>query len=377
MDFVNESGLPADWTLGFEPDGRELLVVVVKATYTIPSNGEEAILAEEQAPLTEADEFTGEPGLSAPLRETDYAHRKPRCDVVLNGSAYAPEGRPADRVRVSLRVASIFKSFYVFGDRKWDGGMLSVFPTAPEPFTRQPISYGRAFGGVDMDPENPERVETYRENPVGVGFHPIRKKKDLLGEPLPNTAEGAQPIESTTGQYRPMSFGPVARNFFPRYRLAGTYDQEWLANRAPFWPDDFSYAYFQATSEDQQTAYLKGGEEVVLENLTPDGFRSFTVPGKVVPITALYYRHSDLCTAGVCDTLLIEPDKGRFCMTWRLSLPLRRNCFEVKQLIVGERPYSWHSARRAELAGKTYYRSLAELVDAKRGRIRSSEELEE
>jgi hypothetical protein len=373
MDFVNQSGLPADWTMGFEPDGRELLMVAMKATYTIPQNGGGAVLAEEQAPLTEADEFTGEPGMSAPLYETDYSHRKPRCDVVLNGSAYAPGGRPTERVQVSLRAGSMCKSFYVFGDRKWDSDMLTVFATPPQPFTRQPISYDRAFGGVDTDPQNPEKVETYRENPVGVGFHPIRKKKALAGLPLPNTAEGAEPIENTTGHYHPMSFGPVARNFYPRYKLAGTYDQDWLANDAPFWPGDFSYSYFQCTFEDQQIPYLTGGEEILLENLTPDGFRYFTIPKKTMPVTVLYYQQNDRQLEGACDTLIVEPDLGRFSMTWRVSLPMRRSCFDVRQLIVGERPYSWHSERRAQLAGKTYYRNLAELVDAKRGRTRREE----
>ena len=46
-----------------------------------------------------ADTFTGEPGFSAPVYEVDFAPRKPRCDVLLVGSAYAPEGRPATRVR--------------------------------------------------------------------------------------------------------------------------------------------------------------------------------------------------------------------------------------------------------------------------------------
>jgi hypothetical protein len=367
MDFVNESGLPADWTFGFEPDGRELLVVMAKATFTIPRSGDTAALAEEQQPLVEADEFTGEPGMSAPLRETDYSHRKPSCDVLLNGSSYAPDGRPVDRVPVSLQVGAMRKSFHVFGNRTWDDGLLSIAPTRPEPFTRQPISYDGAFGGADTDPDNPERIETYRENPVGVGFHPIRKKKDLVGQPLANTAEEAKAIESTTGRYRPMSFGPVARNFYPRYKLAGTYDADWLANRAPFWPDDFSYAYFQSAPEDQQIPYLTGGEEIVLENLTSDGICRFAVPRKTVPVTVIYYRQNDRQLTANCDTLLLEPDENRFCMTWRVSLPLRRNCFEVKQLVVGEMPYSWHSARRAELAGKTYYRTLGELVNAKRG----------
>ena len=84
MDFVNETKVEAGWTLGFEPDGRELLVVAIKATFKIPKFGDEPELAENQVPLTAADEFTGEPGYSATLYETDYAHRKPFCDVLLN-----------------------------------------------------------------------------------------------------------------------------------------------------------------------------------------------------------------------------------------------------------------------------------------------------
>ena len=107
MEFLNQSGVAAGWTLGFESDGRELLIVAIKATYTLPTQGSEPTLAEEQIKLTTADEFTGEPGRSAPLRETDFSHRKPKCDVVLNGSAWASGGRPARSVEVGLRVGSL------------------------------------------------------------------------------------------------------------------------------------------------------------------------------------------------------------------------------------------------------------------------------
>ncbi|MCK7582586.1 MAG: DUF2169 domain-containing protein [Chromatiales bacterium] len=53
-------------------------------------------LHDEQLPLVMADTFTGEPGLSAPVYEVDFAPRKHRCDVLLVGSAHAPGGRPAD-----------------------------------------------------------------------------------------------------------------------------------------------------------------------------------------------------------------------------------------------------------------------------------------
>ncbi len=71
--------------MGMQPDGRELLVVVVKGTFVIPKGGEEPQLTEEQIPLIEADTFTGEPGLSAPVYESDYSPRKLRCDVLLSG----------------------------------------------------------------------------------------------------------------------------------------------------------------------------------------------------------------------------------------------------------------------------------------------------
>ena len=80
MELLNATKMQAGYTMGMQPDGRELLVVVVKGTFVIPNAGEEPKLAEEQVPLIEADTFTGEPGLSAPVYESDYSPRKLRCD---------------------------------------------------------------------------------------------------------------------------------------------------------------------------------------------------------------------------------------------------------------------------------------------------------
>jgi hypothetical protein len=369
VEFVNQSGADAGWTMGFERDGRELLVVVAKATYRIPENGGEPVPAEEPMKLTKADEFTGEPGYSAPLRETDYSQRKLRCDVVLNGSAYAPGGVAAEAIEVSLRVASMRKSFCVFGPRQWLDSMLSV--GEPEPFVQTPISYDFAYGGADVNEEEPDKVATYLENPVGKGYRPLRRHSDLIGEPLPNTAEGWNPISGNKGRYRPLALGPVGRNFSPRHKHAGTYDQQWLDNEAPFWPADFSYAYFQCAPDDQQVPFLQGGEDVELINLTPDNRRQFRIPRRTIPITFQPHRGEDIQYEAVCDTVLIEPDLGRFTLTWRVSLPLRRNMFEMKQVLVGELTYSQRAQRRARARGKKYYANLRELVASKSSRRRS------
>ncbi len=362
MNLLNATKMQAGYTMGMQPDGREFLVVAVKGTFTVPGQGEEPRLAEEQVPLIEADTFTGEPGFSAPVYESDYPLRKPRCDVLLHGSAYAPGGRPAAKVTVSLRVGPISKSFNVVGHRFWKKGLISVSASRPKPFTVMPLSYDNAFGGFDRTHKNPSRHKAYLLNPVGTGFHDNLKMEFIEGKPLPNTEETKNPVTKPNGNYRPMSFGPVARGWLPRYKLAGTYDQNWLDNIFPFLPPDFDEAYYQSAPPDQQMPYPKGGEEVVLTNLTPEGDTRFRLPEVPVPIEFSLKNYERKMISGVIDTIVIEPDKKRFMMTWRASLPLKRNMFEVTQVVVGKMPKAWYRAREL---GKTYYPTLGALVRAK------------
>ncbi len=366
MDFVNETKVEAGWTLGFESDGRELLVIAIKATYTIPEKGAEPVLLDEQVPLTEADEFTGEPGFSAVKYETDYAHRKPLCDVLLNGSAYAPEGQPVSRVQVGLKVEAMIKSFDVIGNRYWEAGLASIGPGFAGNFISMPISYDNAFGGVDDFHQDESEHRTYVWNPVGNGFHENLSGKFVDGTPMPNTEELNKAVTMPSQNYKPMAFSAMGRNFKTRYPLAGTYDQQWLDNQAPFWPNDFDYRYFQAAPPDQQILYPVGGEEVVLKNLTPSGFTKFQLPKKAMPVLFIPYKGKEQLVDAVIDTLLIEPDLERFSLTWRVSYPLRRNCFELKQIIAGEMPKTWYRARR--FPNKTYYKDLAELAKANKQR---------
>ena len=78
-----------------------------------------------------------------------------------------------------------------------------------------------------------------------------------------------------------------------------------------------------------------------------------------------YPKHGEnIETNAVIDTIVIEPDLHRFAMTWRSHIPLRKNMFEVEQILVGEMPKGWYRAREL---GKTYYPSLGALVAAKKG----------
>lgn len=361
MNFTNVSGFPAGWTLGFERDGRELLLVVAKATFELPLNGATPRRAEVPVPLIEADQFSGAPGLSAPLFETDYAHRKPGCDVLLVGSAYAPEGRQAARIAVGLRVGPMIKQFTVVGERRWQRRFSGVSCTAPLPFLTMPISYDVAFGGTHHADDD-GCAKTFLANPVGRGYW--YRTNDIDGKPLPNTEAPDQPVLRPDGAYRPMAFSPIGRNWAPRVRYAGTYDRAWIENTAPLWPDDFDHRYFQAAPPDQIISYPSGGEDIELRNLTPDGQRAFKLPVHLMPVTFIPHSGRDLTVQAPIDTIVLEPDSQRFTIAWRANLPLARSVFDVRETIVGEMSSAWHRARR--FPGKTYYGSLAELVVQRR-----------
>jgi hypothetical protein len=360
LKLINATGMAAGYTLGMEPSGAESLVVAIKGTFTLPPRGEQPKLAEEQVPLTDADKFTGEPGLSAVTAECDWAPHKPRCDILLNGSAYAPGGKPAQRVQVGIKVGAWQKLFTVVGDRNWRGGPVPRAGT-PEPFEVMPISYDRAFGGVDNFHPDPAQHRTYLPNPVGRGYHRLLEPYLVDNTPLPNTEESDAPVTAPNGDYRPMSFGAIGRNFLARYPLAGTYDQNWQDNVFPFLPADFNPAYYQAAPADQQIDKIAGGEQVILLNLTPDGRRDFQLPQAEVPV--IFFLHSGAREEmhAAIDSVIIEPDVGCVMMIWRASLSIKRNIFEVSQITVGEMSRAWWRARET---GKAYFPSLAQLVKA-------------
>ncbi len=365
MRLTNAVGCPAGWTVGFESDGRELLIIAIKATYDIPTTEAQAPrLSLEQVPLVQADEFTGKPGESAVRCETDYAHRKLACDVLLVGSAYAPEGRPATRVPVELAVGPMVKRFQVVGNRFWQKTVLGISSTEPEPFLVMPFSYDVAFGGTDLTRETEGEIRTFLTNPVGKGYWHYTDYID--GQPLPNTERVNEQVDRPDGKFAPMAFGAIGRNWSPRLDYVGTYDKHWIENDAPFWPQDFDHRYFQAAPPSQVIPYPRGGEEVSLKNLTPTSVCRFRLPVRKMPVTFVMHSGTETTVTAEVDTVFIEPDAARFCLVWRANLRLERSIFDVKETIVGDLSADRQRAKR--FPGKPYYRNLAELVAASQRR---------
>jgi hypothetical protein len=367
MNLVNATKLVAGYTVSTDKTGRESLVVVAKGTYGIPNrpDREPALLA-EQIPLVTTDVFTGEPGFSAPLYEIDFAPPKGRCDVLLNGSCHAPGGRPAAYVEVAIELGSLKKSFNVVGPRTYKTGLLSYKVGDPQQFTVMPITYNNAYGGVDRTSSDPAKHQWYPLNHAGVGYHPKAKAKELLDKPLPNTEELDNPVRRSNGNYKPMAFGSIGRAWGQRTRWAGTYDQKWLDHQFPFLPEDFDTRYFQSAAEDQQIDYPRGGEEVVLKHLTPQGATTFRLPADLRLPMLFFSRDAGMTkVSAVVDTVILEPDKNRFMLVWRAALSLRRNIREVSQVMLhhSSRQVMREQTRQERTRGKLRFKSLADMVE--------------
>ena len=263
-----------------------------------------------------------------------------------------------------MKVADMGKTFLVSGKRHWEAGATGIYPSEAEAFTYQPISYDLAFGGIDNFLADEKHHVPYMLNPVGRGYHKHLNSNLVDGTPMPHTEQVNHRIDKPHDNYQPMAFGPVGRGWEPRSQYAGTYDEAWLDDQFPFLPGDFDNRYFQGAPLDQQIAYPQGGEEVILINLTPGGGRvRFQLPQVDMPVVFFHKKGEKYQTHAVIDTIVFEPDKWLFTMTWRTSMPLKKSIFEIPQILVGHMSRGWWRAREL---GKTWYPSLAHLERANR-----------
>lgn len=103
MQFRNQTPFPALGFEGIDQFNQAFHVVALRQTLTWGGDGE-LRYAEEQAPLCESDEFFGEITSSSVRQESDLCQYKPKCDFIVNATAYAPLGKSVRRcgVRIAL-----------------------------------------------------------------------------------------------------------------------------------------------------------------------------------------------------------------------------------------------------------------------------------
>lgn len=348
MNVVTLGRVQAGVAFATDKQGVEHLVAVAKATYQVSADGT-CSLAELQVPLVLEDQFYGEPGLSSVRYETDFSSRKSRTDVILMGHAYAKRGIATDVVDVAVQIGALRKVVRVFGDRTWKPSVAGYSPSKPVPFVRLPLQYERAFGGADRSHPD-ERKHAFEErNLVGVGFHK-RNHAGIAGSPLPNLENPQDLVSSPFDQPAPAGFGFVSRNWLPRRRYAGTYDDKWLEEQFPFLAEDFDERFFQGAPEDQWCGPLHGGEHVGVAGATPTGTWKLTIPAPRVGVKIVSQQGEENYQP-ILDTLILEPDDERVILVWRTCTPLRVKASRLEEVSVG---ILSRARQRAAETGKEY-----------------------
>ena len=265
----NQTPFAAERSWVRDKNGAEVWLVAVKGTFDILPDGTTA-LAEQQEEVVIAPNFSGDPQSSSLLNDTDLPHKKLATDVLVQGHAYAPKGQPVTQLSVGLKVANIQKILHITGDRYWQDSLIGVSMSDPQYFEKMPLTYERAFGGMDLTDEDSNKHDWDVRNPAGCGF--ATKAAHLIGKLVPNIEDPNALINNWKQRPTPVGFGPIAGHWSPRVEMAGTYDENWEKTRQPLLAEDFDERYYQSALEDQQIPwYLKGGEQIQLFNLHTDG----------------------------------------------------------------------------------------------------------
>lgn len=330
MDHTNTSGFDALLYPAVNREGRETAVAIIRATFELAPNG---VLqpAPEQIPVRLEDRYFGKPGVSTCLEEADLAVYKPGTDVIVVGSAQTGNDRPVTAMQVGVRVGALQKSAQVTGDRIYQRafGVGPVVPSEPLPFTVMPLIWERSFGGIDPRTEESERPQFEPRNPIGCGFVGGKLLRGpVAGQKLPNIT----PVKG--GSTEPWGFSTIGRAWVPRYALAGTFDDRWQRDRAPFLPLDFDYRFFQcATGGLTSLSHLRGDEPVMVLNMSPEREVAFNLPGIVMGLTVRADgKPAQRCLAAL-DTVVLEPEHRRVMLVWRRAIACRRSAAEVLRVV--------------------------------------------
>lgn len=332
---------------GQMPDGTPILSVLLKRTYTI-SPGKPVVRAAEDRKLIPGDIPWGDPLNTCVRYESDFVPYKLTTDVVIDGKAYSPGGKPVPSFKVSVEVAARRKEILVMGDRvaRFMKNRAPIF-TDPQPFSTMELNYERAYGGSDVY-SNKATIFAYPRNPHGRGFVVANTAESVDHLKLPNFEDPSDRLtperlcigkyENWSAQPKPAGLGWYPKAWVPRAEYAGIMpgdratERELRAAYAQLVPPaqrtaylkhglpDMNFKYFSGASPGLEFPYLNGSETIAVQNLTPEGALSFALPGEE-PCLGLDIGFGLQEPEVVLQTIMIHLEKRHVDLVWRGAVP--------------------------------------------------------
>jgi hypothetical protein len=351
MEYRNLTQFPSLAYEAVDQYDEEFHVAVMRITMEIGPDGALAV-AGEQPPLAVTDDYYGEMHKSSVKQESDLAPYKPRCDVIVIGTAYAPGLTPVPRFEAGIRITGSFevdKRLTYTGPRFWEKQEAGWVLTEPLPIVSLPLRYEYAYGGAcriekedpaaarieaayrlspeqrQQHPDGPDNAPVahtaYDANPIGAGYIEdwYLKAKGVTRIPAPQIESPDEPITELGKHYAPQGLGAITRAWLPRRDLCGTIDEAFVASDR-WLPEDFDFAFWNGAHPDLQTPWLKGDETIELFNIGEKHVR-LTLPGSKPYALARLEDGQIVPLDFALDTLLIDTDQRRLTLLYRLLLP--------------------------------------------------------
>lgn len=354
--------------------GRYALTLIAKRTYHILHNGN-CVLADLQEPLVNEFQFYSEHEQLL-QEDMDLYPMKPYTDVVVKGSAYAPQG--ADTFIASVQVGGKKSlEFVISGDRKIfrnHHGMLQF--SDPDPIDSVPLRYDFAYGGVDRIAEeayelpeeylkhlppdtDPYAASPYRylRNPAGKGFLIQAEERAMEACQLPNiedpshrlTPETMALLDPDKWMKMPLPRGTdwVHPLWFPRSTYFGMYIYPTekalqLQEVAKGWADPsivqarhlserVSYRAGNGASLGLQMVDMKGDEAITLQHMKADRPEwTLRLPNDV-PRLWIDGRNGELIeVVPQLYSVKISPDDNTLVLLWGGTGPAIRPYFDYE-----------------------------------------------
>jgi hypothetical protein len=301
MDLIDQTGFSSRLYRGVIDEERLFASLVVKTVWAV-TDGRIAL-----APTAVQQEWAV---LDAPkptpagLVSSDQCFYKAGADVFLIGEAQSAE--PVTQMDVRIAIGADFNAgVQVIGQRSWRKPLLrSLEMSAPEPFTRMPLTLKQAFGGKPVWDELPI---PYPDNPDGVGYYLDAKSAD--GQPLPTIEDPAHRITRWDDRPEPVGLGLRPPAFGPHLRRSTEHNAKGeLVKLDPL--------FFNAAFPACVARALAPGQTVRVDGVLPTGPWTFALPTCPVRATASFgAKHNDLAMR--YDQVWLEPASGTVRIAWR------------------------------------------------------------